>query len=621
MPALISVGLSHHAASVEIRERLAFDQARWLECAPASLPTVLLSTCNRVEVYAWAEGRPATGIQRIERALARAAGLAPGDLQPYLVRRRGRDALVHLVRVAAGLDSLVVGEEQIRGQIREAVRLANDAHRLPPSLRGIFDRVAESARRVRGGTRLGSVPSIASAAIHVAQRTLPDPGRPVSRRAGRGRHGQDRCAVPARGGRKSDPAQPHARARTHRQPHAAGRCAWSARWTIYPPRSPTRCCWSARRHLASQSCTLARCGRRSPQREYPLLVLDIAVPRDVEPGVRALPDVQLIDMDDLERLCPVDISVRQAELQHAETLAAAEAERIAHWLRLRSASPAIAELRSFGETVRRRELSRSSARLKDLTPEQIAAVDALTTGIVNKLLARTDPRFAGCGHTPERSESLADAHPARRASETRKDRLMRDRLVSTGRAQFPLSRPRRLRRTDAVRRMVRETRLSVDRLIYPLFVVPGADVQEEISAMPGVFHMSVDRVVEEARAVADLGIPALLLFGLPRTKDWEGSEAWAADGVVQQAMRAIRRAAPSLVLMADTCLCEYTSHGHCGLPGRRGPGCFIDNDASVELLTRAGGLAGRGGRRLRRALRHDRWPRGGHPRRARRAPA
>jgi glutamyl-tRNA reductase len=110
------------------------------------------------------------------------------------------------------------------------------------------------------------------------------------------------------------------------------------------------------------------------------------VPRDVEPGVRALPNVQLIDMDDLERLCPVDISVRQAELQHAEMLAVAEAERIARWLRLRSASPAIAELRSFGETVRRRELSRSSSRLKDLTPDQIAAVDALTTGIVNKLL-------------------------------------------------------------------------------------------------------------------------------------------------------------------------------------------------------------------------------------------
>jgi porphobilinogen synthase len=154
-------------------------------------------------------------------------------------------------------------------------------------------------------------------------------------------------------------------------------------------------------------------------------------------------------------------------------------------------------------------------------------------------------------------------------------------------ARFPQVRPRRLRRTATLRRMVRETRISVDSLIYPLFVVPGADVKEEIPSMPGVFHMSVDRATEEARAVADLGIPAVLLFGLPRTKDEQGSEAWAADGVVQQAMRAMRRAAPSLVLIADTCLCEYTSHGHCGLPGPAGAGGFIDNDASLELLVRA----------------------------------
>jgi porphobilinogen synthase len=149
------------------------------------------------------------------------------------------------------------------------------------------------------------------------------------------------------------------------------------------------------------------------------------------------------------------------------------------------------------------------------------------------------------------------------------------------------SRPRRLRRTETLRGMVRETRLTVDRLIYPLFVVPGADVQEEIPSMPGVFHMSVDRVTEEARAVADLGIPAVLLFGLPRTKDWQGSEAWADDGVVQQALRAIKRAAPSLALIADTCLCEYTSHGHCGIPGPAGAEGFLNNDASVALVARA----------------------------------
>src|SRR5258708_19969520 len=105
--------------------------------------------------------------------------------------------------------------------------------------------------------------------------------------------------------------------------------------------------------------------------------------------------------------------------------------------------------------------------------------------------------------------------------------------------------------------------------------------------MPGVFHQSVDRLVEDAREVADLGIPAMLLFGLPRTKDFEGSEAWADDGSVQQALRAIKRAAPDLVLIADTCLCEYTSHGHCGVPGPSSAPGFIDNDRSLELLTRA----------------------------------
>src|SRR5918912_1246309 len=156
-----------------------------------------------------------------------------------------------------------------------------------------------------------------------------------------------------------------------------------------------------------------------------------------------------------------------------------------------------------------------------------------------------------------------------------------------GRALFPEARPRRLRRTDALRRMVRETRLSVDSLIYPLFVVPGADVREEIGSMPGVFHLSVDRAVEEAREVADLGVSALILFGLPREKDPQGSEAWASDGVVQQALRAIRRAVPSLVLIADPCLCESTSHGHCGILGPADQPGFIQNDPSVELLARA----------------------------------
>jgi len=128
--------------------------------------------------------------------------------------------------------------------------------------------------------------------------------------------------------------------------------------------------------------------------------------------------------------------------------------------------------------------------------------------------------------------------------------------------------------------MIRETRLSLDDLVYPLFVVHGKGVKEEISAMPGNYHLSVDKLVEEAKAVHDLGIPAVLLFGIPEKKDDVGSEAYDPEGIIQQALRALKAKVSGLVLIADICLCEYTSHGHCGVvtDGR------IDNDATLPLL-------------------------------------
>jgi porphobilinogen synthase len=147
---------------------------------------------------------------------------------------------------------------------------------------------------------------------------------------------------------------------------------------------------------------------------------------------------------------------------------------------------------------------------------------------------------------------------------------------------FPVYRPRRLRRTENLRRMVRETRLSVDNLVYPMFVMPGEKVKNPVGSMPGVFQFSVDQLLEELKSVAELRIPAVLLFGLPRHKDPEGSEAHAADGVVQQAVSAIKDKYPELVVITDVCLCEYTSHGHCGLlEGRE-----VNNDATLEVLAK-----------------------------------
>lgn len=146
--------------------------------------------------------------------------------------------------------------------------------------------------------------------------------------------------------------------------------------------------------------------------------------------------------------------------------------------------------------------------------------------------------------------------------------------------QFPDYRPRRLRASENLRRMSRETRLSVDNLILPLFVVPGRGVRNEVKSMPGVAQLSIDRAVEECREAHDLGIPAVILFGIPESKDDVGSGAYAEDGIVQRAIPAIKQAVGDLVVITDVCLCEYTDHGHCGMiiDGA------IDNDSSVDLI-------------------------------------
>ena len=143
-------------------------------------------------------------------------------------------------------------------------------------------------------------------------------------------------------------------------------------------------------------------------------------------------------------------------------------------------------------------------------------------------------------------------------------------------------RPRRLRRTKAIRDMVRETTLSVKDFIAPLFVKPGHDVRDPIPSMPGQFHFSVDTIVKEAQELWSLGIPSIILFGLPDSKDATGSRSWAEDGVVQQAISAIKSKVPELVGMTDVCLCEYTDHGHCGVISKSA----VDNDATLELLAR-----------------------------------
>src|ERR1700709_2332060 len=154
---------------------------------------------------------------------------------------------------------------------------------------------------------------------------------------------------------------------------------------------------------------------------------------------------------------------------------------------------------------------------------------------------------------------------------------------------FPITRLRRLRRTEALRSLVRETHLHPSALIYPLFICPGEGVRKEISSMPGVFNLSIDEAMKEAEAVAALGVGGLLLFGLPAEKDEQGTGAWADNGIVQTALKEFKknRKLDSLVQIADVCLCEYTSHGHCGIVARDGDHYAIENESSVALLAKA----------------------------------
>jgi porphobilinogen synthase len=147
---------------------------------------------------------------------------------------------------------------------------------------------------------------------------------------------------------------------------------------------------------------------------------------------------------------------------------------------------------------------------------------------------------------------------------------------------FPLYRPRRLRESPLLRSMVRETALRADDFVYPLFAVHGRGVREPIGSMPGQYRLSIDELLKECKDAASMGIPAVLLFGLPRDKDPRGTEAYAEDGIIQQAVRAVKDTIPDLLVVTDVCLCEYTSHGHCGVveDGR------VKNDPSLELIAR-----------------------------------
>jgi glutamyl-tRNA reductase len=396
--ALVVAGLSHHTAPVAVREPLAAacdaTGAAALRAAVnlAIGPAVVLATCSRLEVYAWAARTPARAVARLVSLLAAHAGVRPASLRPHAYRRTGLDAVRHLIRVTSGLDSLALGEAQIIGQVRDAFLAGAGDAALGPELHFIFQHAIEGARRVRQDGGLGRHPSVAAIAVHVAGQELGGSGGLRGRDVavlGAGVTGKAAARALAAAGvarirllnRSLD------RARALADGLALGDRAVPGDLDELPAAlaacDAVVCATAATRPVLLAAAVKAALPLRAGR---PLVLVDIAVPRDVEPEVRALPGVRLLDLDGLEERCALDPRARRHEVDRIESTALAEAVDCLEALRQRRAAPDIVALRRRAAAVREEEWRRFSGRLSDLTPRERAAVQQLTHAIVQKLL-------------------------------------------------------------------------------------------------------------------------------------------------------------------------------------------------------------------------------------------
>jgi glutamyl-tRNA reductase len=312
------------------------------------------------------------------------------ELAPHLACAHGTEAILHLVRVAAGLDSLVVGEDQILGQVRAALREAMDSRPMPGPLIGIVERAIQAARRIRAQSPIGRHPSVATAGVDVALSVpeLRDRPRGAFRVLVIGAGVMARSAL----GHLTALGVPvtllnrtvaHGKQLAQRHGPTVAATDLEALPGYLEQADLVVCATASRRPVLDRATLSSALG---PRPTRPLVVLDLGVPRNVEASARSEPGVRLLDLDDLEQLCALDGAARAAEQQRLEGRAAEEARSIDAWLRVRARAPEIVRLRARGEEVRSGELRRIAPRLWNLSPEQMGAVEELTDRIVNKLL-------------------------------------------------------------------------------------------------------------------------------------------------------------------------------------------------------------------------------------------
>jgi glutamyl-tRNA reductase len=386
------VGLSHHATPVELRERLAFaDDAlagaalRFLEAAPSVTEALLVSTCNRVEIFAVAR-RGVDVAALVAAFLARERGISSTMLAQHCYAHRGKPAVRHLFRVASSLDSMMVGEPQILGQLKEHYRVAAEAGTARGVLRRCFERSFRVAKRVRSQTGIASrAVSVSSAAVDLAKRIFDDLGGKTAMLLGAGKmselaarhlqsHGMGSVIVT---NRSFDRAVELARAfggtpvpfDLHLQYlHLADVVLGSVAATGYILRP-------AQLHDVMRT-----------RRQRPMFFIDLGVPRNFDPAINGLDNVYLYNIDDLSKVAGEHRAERAREAVRAEEIVEEETDRFWHWVSGRDVTPTIVALRGKLDEIRRAELARARAALERLQPEERRALEALTSAIVNKIL-------------------------------------------------------------------------------------------------------------------------------------------------------------------------------------------------------------------------------------------
>jgi glutamyl-tRNA reductase len=391
---LILLGINHKTAPIELREQVAIPRdllaARGVDLLGVAgvSEAMILSTCNRVEILAVAESANVDIAGFLHRHLA----VEPALLRPHLYEYRDREAVRHLFRVAASLDSMVVGEPQILGQVKEAYTVAREAGTVSTQLEPLLQSAFAAAKKVRTETEIGSTTvSIASVAVDLAQKIFGSLTGKTVFLVGAGKMSELAARQLIRNGAETILVSNRTEERAVRM---AAQFAGAARIT------PQVVAWDQMRAAASQAdIVITSTGAAQPifrredgqaflhrRKNRPMFFIDIAVPRDVDPEMNRLEGIFLYDIDDLQSVAAAHLAERTREAADAEAMIAAEVERYQMKLRAVNVAPAIVSLQQRAEELRQAELRRVQARLGTLTPEQAAAVEALSRGLVNKFL-------------------------------------------------------------------------------------------------------------------------------------------------------------------------------------------------------------------------------------------